>query len=209
VSPVENDIHPAFRITTSAKPTTRKAIASGIPVARKAAPITITPTRAYKRDLSKPTKWDKDSGEPTTSERGIPHKVKPGTVVQGLEKIKLRSVTAPVSSSQYETVSEKPAWKGASGRAPLVSPVTDTIQTAKQTSTPIVQPTPRRGINNPSPILTSPLYHDRDSVRASGIISSHLEESKSSASKSKNRGLVYGRFAYNSVITNAIILRLH
>jgi hypothetical protein len=184
VSPIDNDKHPAFRVSTTTNPTSRKAVASGIPIARKAAPVTLTPQRAYVRDISKPTKWDKYSGEPTTSERGIPHKVQPGTVVEGLEKIKLRTVTDPITkSSQKVDSSEKPPWKGASGRTTLVPAVADTIKPGHQTPTAIVQPTPRRGLNNQSSILTSPLYQDRDSLLAQALATRAEETTIVSANK--------------------------
>jgi hypothetical protein len=186
VSPVESEIQNPFRVTTTSNPTTRKAVASNIPIARKAAPVTITPQRAYKRDISKPTKWDKYSGEPTTSDRGIPHKVQPGTVVETLEQIKLRSVTDPTTkSSQKGDSNEKPPWKGASGRTALVPAVKDTIIPGHQTPTAIVQPIPRRGLNNPSPILTSPLYQDRDSLLASSL-ATHVEETETEPSQTAN-----------------------
>jgi hypothetical protein len=150
VSPIENDmerdIHPAFRIRQQ-KPT-----GSGIPVARKATPSsanTLLQSRAYQRDPSKPTKWDKYSGEPTNSERGMPHRVKPGAVVQDIEKIKLK-VVAPVRETDSSTAIPlfRPPWRGASGRATLVEPVAD------KPGQPV--PIPRREVNRPSPIRSTP-----------------------------------------------------
>lgn len=148
VSPIENDIerdiHPAFRIRQQKSPV------SNIPVARKAAPTSTTTltSRAYQRDPSKPTKWDKYSGEPTTSEKGMPHRVKPEAVVEDIEKIKLKSTSSPTESDAETVVAvnTRPPWRGASGRHTIVDPVVD--KPGQQV------PVPRREVNKPDRIRT-------------------------------------------------------
>jgi hypothetical protein len=146
VSPVENDIerdiHPAFRI--------KQQKGSQLPVARKPAPNTSSPSRAYQRDPSQPTKWDKYSGEPTTSNRGMPHGVRPENVKESIESLKLRKAElteTPVNRAPK--IDTRPAWKGASGRSAIVEPVKD----KPGQKAPI--PRPRREVRKPSPIITS------------------------------------------------------
>jgi hypothetical protein len=147
VSPIENDIerdiHPAFRIRQ------QKSSTSNIPVPRKAVSSNTSSPRAYQRDPSRPTRWDKDTGEPTVSDRGLPHRVKPGTVVEGIESIKLRKTSTHGSEdeSNLPPIDKRPPWKGASGRAAIVEPVADHPGQKL--------PVPRREVRKPSPINIS------------------------------------------------------
>jgi hypothetical protein len=143
VSPVENDIerdiHPAFRITQQK--------ASQLPIPRKLPPNNSSPPRAYQRDPSQPTKWDKYSGEPTTSNRGLSHGVRPENVLENIEKMKLRK--AEQAANKAPKIDTRPAWKGASGRTAIVEPVRD----KPGQKAPI--PQPRREVRKPAPIITS------------------------------------------------------
>jgi len=92
-------------------------------------------------------RWDPYSGEITTSDRGKPQSVKPGTFAPpGLRPVhkptgailgNTSSITAGTKShtsfsdrvrnlkSKNTVPAEKPEWKGATGRSALVSPVAD------------------------------------------------------------------------------------
>lgn len=159
VSPIESDIqkdiHPAFRIAQQKKP-------SGIPVARKSSQNLYSPQRAYNRDPSKPTRWDKYSGEPTSSAKGLTHGVAPENVLQTLEQIKLRKASnGDTQRIPRREVSQevKPPWKGGSGRIALVEPVQD--KPGQRV------PIPRRPVGSLSPIVTSP-------AMSSGSVHEHL-----------------------------------
>jgi hypothetical protein len=119
VSPVDNgfdpDVHPAFRGKS-------KPGMSQIP-RRIGTGETPVANRAYKRDLSAPLKWDKYTGEPTTSNKGIPSNVKPIQVVKGLEQTRLTPVPIERRDEDTMMVDSRPPWKGASGRAAIVQPV--------------------------------------------------------------------------------------
>ena len=89
-------------------------------------------------------RWDPYSGEITTSNRGKPQSVKPGEFTpQGARSSQASTtlsiqtnISGPTKSSMtfgervrklkpLNTPIEKPEWKGATGRATIVSPVTD------------------------------------------------------------------------------------
>lgn len=123
VSPIDDgynftNVHPAYR--------GQAQLQSQIPVAKRgpsgysAIPVA---NRAYKRDLSAPLKWDKYTGEPTTSHKGIPSNVEPNRVVKGLESTHSKSVVGDYYDDEATLIESRPAWKGASGRSPFMLPV--------------------------------------------------------------------------------------
>jgi hypothetical protein len=193
VSPIERDleadIHPAFRIHNKPsysnlpvrKPTAveiRKPVAGEI--RKPSAGDKDAPSRAYKRDPSQPLRWDKYSGEPTTSGKGIPSGVKPTSVVEVLEKKKqLRKTAETARVEEPILVDIRPPWKGASGRTTLVEPVADKPRERV--------PVPRRELNNrPSvgpPISSSPppaALHGAE-TRHAGRVQSNREAAASTS----------------------------
>jgi hypothetical protein len=173
VSPLERDleadIHPAFRIHNKPsysnlpirKPAAgdmRKPSAGDMrkpsagDIRSPSAGDKDAPSRAYRRDPSQPLRWDKYSGEPTTSGKGIPSGVKPTSVVEVLEKKKQLKKTAETARVEEPILVDiRPPWKGASGRTTLVEPVADKPRERV--------PVPRRELNRPSvgpPISSSP-----------------------------------------------------
>jgi hypothetical protein len=168
VSPISrsnSSVHPAFRVTQ--KPA--GSAGSGIPVPRKQAPSQTdaspqSAARAYKRDLSAPLRWDKYSGEPTTNKsRGLPSTVNPENLVQ---QIKLRSTSGKSTGGakpEELLIDTRPPWKGASGRAPIVSPVPEKPRSpTEQIPVPNRQNRKPVGSGIPSPPYASPVYGPRE-----------------------------------------------
>ncbi|KAI1382288.1 hypothetical protein F4677DRAFT_401533 [Hypoxylon crocopeplum] len=102
--------------------------------------------RPYGHDV----RWDPNTGEPTTDEKGRPSQVNPQEYAQGLGTRagsvsppeakqaqqspnsfgdRLRRIRQPSGSPQPEPA-PRPEWRGASGRTTLVAPVSDTRDVA-------------------------------------------------------------------------------
>lgn len=137
VSPIEAPSH-----TQQQFPNQQRKPRSQLPVPRKPTPDAAAASAS--NDKKTGTRWDDYSGEPTTSDKGKPAAVMPGTQPLDLQypalKEKTRQILAGlrerdaakkeagtvvplVQNDPLDNPVEREPWKGASGRTALVNPV--------------------------------------------------------------------------------------
>ncbi|CZS88341.1 uncharacterized protein RAG0_00075 [Rhynchosporium agropyri] len=161
VSPIDEMPH-VSHLNLGRPDSSSNSPSSNIPVLRREKSNTVAVVAANLVSRKKPSenprgrvahdpRWDPYSGEITTSDRGKPQSVKPGTfTIPGLRSVHKEtglplgnesSITSP-GAKQHTSFSdrvrrlksttsgapvEKPGWKGATGRVTLVSPVHDQL----------------------------------------------------------------------------------
>ncbi|KAI0400549.1 hypothetical protein F4802DRAFT_610057 [Xylaria palmicola] len=128
-----------------------------------------TPSRPYGHDV----RWDPRTGEPTTGTKGRPSQVNPQEYAHGLANRTVSSSSSaqskpnpqnlaslrdrlrlarPSSTSPQPEPAPRPEWRGASGRAPIVSPVRDNTHVTPLRIPPKSTRRPSQGIPVLSPV---------------------------------------------------------